>query len=579
MDYDLKVVGAVIVDGSGAPRFTGDIGVKEGRIVAVGKAEGNAREIIDAKGAVVSPGFIDCHTHYDAQVFWDPLITPSVYHGVTTVLSGNCGFTLAPLSGRKADTDYLLAMLAQVEGMPLKSLETAIEPSWNSFGEYLDRIDDGLSVNMAFLVGHSALRRHVMGDRAVGHEATAEEIEEMAALLRKSLSEGGCGFSTTKSYSHSDHNGDPVPSRWATKEEILALSSVVSEFPGTWLELLPPLHDPQQSYELSTAMSLAGQRAVNWNVLIVTSQSPERLASQLRMGSYAAERGARVYGLVQAVPMKNMINFRTGIQLELLDGWNDFLHLPHDWKLAVMRDPASRRKLEKAKDASFQRSGLPEDFGLLLIEHVGSEHNSHWIGKSIADYSRAVGKGPFDALFDLGIEEDLQLSFSPPAMGADDEAWKIRGEVWQDEHCLIGASDAGAHLDAINTFAVATQLLGEGVRKRGILSLEEGVRRITSHLADAFGLTGRGRIELGAAADLVIFDPDTIDCGPINMRDDLPGGETRLYAESVGVLHVIVNGVPVAAGNAPTGRTGGRILHRGTDTHTVPLPQLAEVVR
>jgi N-acyl-D-aspartate/D-glutamate deacylase len=579
MDYDLKIVGAAIVDGCGGPRFGGDIGVKDGKIVAVGVAEGDAREVIDAGGAVVSPGFIDCHTHYDAQVFWDPLISPSVYHGVTTVLSGNCGFTLAPLSGRKADTDYLLAMLAQVEGMPLKSLETAIEPNWNSFGEYLDRIDDGLAVNMAFLVGHSALRRHVMGDRAVGHEASPDEIEAMAALLRKSLSEGGAGFSTTKSYSHSDHNGDPVPSRWATDEEILALASVVSEFPGTWLELLPPLHEPQHAYELSTAMSLAGQRAVNWNVLIVTSQSPERLASQLRMGTYAAERGARVYGLVQAVPMKNMINFRTGIQVELLDGWTDFIHLPHDWKLAVMRDPASRRKLEEAKDASFHRSGLPMDFGLLLIEHVGSERNSHWIGTSIADYSVAVGKLPFDALFDLAIEENLQLSFSPPAMGADEEAWKIRGEVWQDEHCLIGASDAGAHLDAINTFAVGTQLLGEGVRGRGILALEEGVRRITSHLADAFGLTGRGRIALGAAADLVIFDPDTIDCGPINMRSDLPGGETRLYAESVGVHHVIVNGVPVAAGNAPTGRTGGRVLRSGMDTHTVPLGQLAEAAR
>jgi N-acyl-D-aspartate/D-glutamate deacylase len=200
-DYDLKIINAAIVDGSGAPRFKGEIGVKDGRIVAVGKADGVAGEVIDANGAVVSPGFIDCHTHYDAQVFWDPMISPSVYHGVTTVLSGNCGFTLAPLSGRKADTEYLLAMLAQVEGMPLKSLEAAITPTWRTFGEYLDRIDDGLAVNMAFLVGHSALRRHVMGERAVGHEATPEDIKAMAALLRQSLTEGGAGFSTTKSFS------------------------------------------------------------------------------------------------------------------------------------------------------------------------------------------------------------------------------------------------------------------------------------------------------------------------------------------------------------------------------------------
>lgn len=575
MEFDLKIVDAAIVDGTGAPRFNGDIAVRDGIIVALGRVAGEARETIDAKGAVVSPGFIDCHTHYDAQVFWDPTISPSVYHGVTTVLSGNCGFTLAPLSGRKADADYLLAMLSQVEGMPLASLKSAISPTWQSFGEYLDRIDDGLAVNMVFLVGHSALRRHVMGERAVGYEATLPEIEAMAALLRKSIAEGGAGFSTTKSISHSDHNGDPVPSRWASDEEVLALSKVVREFPGTWLELLPPLNDPPHAYELATSMSLAGERAVNWNVMLVTSKHPERLASQLRMGTFAAERGAKVYGLVQAVPMKNIINFRTGIQIELLDGWNEFIHLPHDYKLAAMRDPGIRKKLEASKDASFQRSGLPQDFGQMLIEHVGSQDNSHWVGKRIEDYAWEKGKTVFDALFDLALEEDLQFSFSPPATGEDDESWRLRAEVWQNENCLIGASDAGAHLDAINTFAVATQLLGEGVRRRKILSLEEGVRRITSHLADAFGLKGRGRIVPGAAADLVIFDPDTIDCGPITMRDDLPGGETRLYADSVGVHHVIVNGVPVAAGNEPTGRTGGRVLRSGVDTYTVPLGEPA----
>lgn len=571
MEYDLKIVGATIVDGSGGSRFAGEIGIKDGRIAATGTATGDAREVIDAQGAVVAPGFIDCHTHYDAQVFWDRSISPSVYHGVTTVLSGNCGFTLAPLSGRKEDTDYLLAMLAQVEGMPLNSLKTAVEPTWNSFGEYLDRVDDGLAVNMVFLVGHSALRRHVMGSRAIGHEASPEEIQAMADLLRKSLSEGGAGFSTTKSYSHSDHNGDPVPSRWASDEEILALSAVVSEFPGTWLELLPPLHEPQHSFELSTAMSLAAGRAVNWNVLIITSEAPERLENQLRMGTYAAERGARVYGLVQAVAMKNVINFRTGMQLELLEGWNEFIHLPRDWKLAVMRDPASRRRLEEQKDASFGRSGLPQDFGRFLIEYVGSEHNERWVGKTVADYAAAAGTTAFDALFDLGVEEDLQFSFSPPAAGEDDAAWEIRGQVWQNEHCLIGASDAGAHLDGINTFAVATQLLSEGVRERGILSLEEGVRRITSHLADAFGLKDRGRIVPGAAADLVIFDPDSIACAPIGMRNDLPGGETRLYADAIGVHHVIVNGVPVVRDNQLTGRNGGRVLRSGADTYTVPL--------
>jgi N-acyl-D-aspartate/D-glutamate deacylase len=207
----------------------------------------------------------------------------------------------------------------------------------------------------------------------------------------------------------------------------------------------------------------------------------------------------------------------------------------------------------------------------LLIEQVQSDKNARWVGRYVSDYAQAVGKDAFDALFDLAIEEDLGLSFSPPGIGDDEESWALKREVLRDPSSLIGASDAGAHVDQINTFAITTQLLGEAVRERGMFTLEEGVRRITSHLADTFGLTDRGRIAPGAAADLVVFDPDTIDCGPIEMRHDLPGGEMRLYAESVGVEHVIVNGVPVARGNEATGRIGGRVLRSGRDTHTVPL--------
>jgi N-acyl-D-aspartate/D-glutamate deacylase len=220
---------------------------------------------------------------------------------------------------------------------------------------------------------------------------------------------------------------------------------------------------------------------------------------------------------------------------------------------------------------SYQHSGLPNHFGDFLVEHLASEENSRWIGNYIREYAEMMGKDTFDAVFDLAIEEDLWLSISPPGLGEDEESWRLRGEVWRDEYSLIGGSDAGAHLDSINTFAITTQLLGEAVRERGLFTLEEGVRRITSHLADRFGLTGRGRIEPDAIADLVIFDPDTIDCGPIEMRRDLPGDETRLYAESIGVQHVIVNGVTVARDNLPTGRIGGRVLRGGRDTVTVPL--------
>jgi N-acyl-D-aspartate/D-glutamate deacylase len=572
MDYDLKITGGTIIDGTGAAGYRGDVGVRDGKIIAVGQIDGRGKEEIDADGAVVSPGFIDCHTHYDAQAMWDPMLSPSVYHGVTTVLAGNCGFTLAPFSGRKADADYLLAMLARVEGMPLTSLEAAVKPTWHSFGEYLDAIDGKLAINTGFMVGHSALRRYVMGDRAVGSQATPDEIQAMANLLRKSIAEGGTGFSTTISYSHSDHNGDPVPSRWATDEEILTLSAVVSEYPGTWMELLPATGGwGDRQYELSTAMSLAGQRMVNWNLMVVDARLQSIVEAQLKTGYYAAERGAKVYGLVPAVPIKNVINFRSGVQLDLLPGWNEFVHLPDHEKLAAMQDPAMRARLQESVEKNARSAGLPSDFGLMLIEHVRSARNKKWVGRLTRDYAAEVGLPPFDALFQLAVEEELQLSFSGPELGGDEASWSMRPDIWRDEYSLIGGSDAGAHLDAINTFALSTQLLGEGVRKRGLLPLEEAVWRITGRLADIFGLTGRGRIREGAVADLVVFDPDRIDCGPIVERHDLPQGETRLYAESLGVNHVIVSGVPVAAGNSPTGRLGGKVLRSGRDTQTVPL--------
>jgi N-acyl-D-aspartate/D-glutamate deacylase len=392
----------------------------------------------------------------------------------------------------------------------------------------------------------------------------------MRALLRKSLEEGGCGFSTTDSASHMDHEGNPVPSRWATDDEYLALAAELRDFPGTWLELLPPW-DPERRITLPTQLSLTAQRTLNWNVVVVRAQNPEMVEAQLELGRHAARNGARVLGLVPAAPIKSIVNFRTGALLEMLPEWPAFLLLPHDEKLAAMKDPEVRRKLRAAVEGYDMVGVVPKDLGICLIEQLHSENNARWVGRTVREYAEETGKDPFDALFDLAIEEDLGLSFSPPGIGDDEASWALKREVLKDPNALIGASDAGAHVDQINTFAITTQLMGEAVRERGMFTLEEGVRRITSHLADTFGLTGRGRIAVGAAADLVVFDPETIGCGPMEMRHDLPGGEVRLYAESLGVEHVIVNGIPVARGNAPTGRIGGKVLRSGRDTHTVAL--------
>lgn len=574
---DLAIRNGTVIDGTGRARFRGDIGVENGRIVAIGKIDGPAREEIDAHDAVVAPGFVDVHTHYDAQALWDPMLSPSVFHGVTTVLAGNCGFTLAPLSGRAEDTDYLLRMLSRVEGMPLATLRAAVKPSWRSFGEYLHKLDGTLAINTAFMVGHSALRRAVMGERAVTDKSSGAEIERMSDLLRRSLAEGGVGFSTTISATHSDYEGHPVPSRAATREEMVTLAGVAGEYPGTWLEMVFGARVMREEhYALGADMSRRAGRALNWNVIQIDSRRPDLLAANLRAGDYARERDAAVYALVPAAPMVTLLNFVNCFLIDAIPGWSALVPLSLSQRRQALGDPAFRARLKKgAIEARTMEEARITEWSGFVLEGLSLAHNAQWNGQRLGDCAEALGKEPLDALFDLAVEENLSVSFARAAESTDDRSWEIRRELWRDSRCMIGGSDAGAHLDMLNTFAFSTQLLGEGVRRRKLVPLEEAVHRISGLPADRFGLTGRGRIALGAAADLVIFDPETIDCGPVAMRDDLPENEKRLYADSIGVHHVIVGGVPVAKDNHPTGRLGGRVLRSGRDTHTVPIGEQA----
>lgn len=566
---DLLLKNATIIDGTGSDRRTGSVAIDNGRILAVGTVEGTAEREIDLQGAVVAPGFIDVHTHYDAQAFWDPMLSPSVYHGVSTVIAGNCGFTLAPLSGRPEDSDYLLRMLSRVEGMPLSTLRLAVHPDWRGFGEFLDRIDGTLAVNTAFLVGHSALRRSVMGERAVGHEATDKEIAAMCALLGKSLAEGGCGFSTTISHTHLDYEGEPVPSRWASRDEYLALAETTGRYPGTWLELVHgKLMLQEEDYAFLSDMSITAGRPLNWNLVSVNSATPEVTESHLRAGDHAAQRGGIVHGLVPAVPIIMVLNFMTGFLLEALPGWGEIFRLPPEKRLRALADPQTRAALEHGAETA-ERTFFR--FPTMTIATVTREANQIHVGQTLTAYADAVGKSVYDAMFDLVIEEQLQVTFATEPSGGDEESWRMRLETWRDERAMIGASDAGAHLDMINTFAFSTQLLGEGVRERGLLGLEEAVKLITKVPADRFGLRERGELTPGYVADIVIFDPLEIGCGPIELRADLPGGESRLYADADGIRMVIVNGEIVVQDGAATGTHPGRVLRSGRDTRTVSV--------
>ena len=572
--FDLVVRRGRVVDGTGASAFEADVAILNGRIVEIGEGLGPAAAEIDAGGMVVAPGFIDVHTHYDAQAFWDPKLSPSSNHGVTTVLAGNCGFSIAPLSGRADDAVYLQEMLARVEGMPLDSLKLGVPWDWTSFGEYLDRLDGRLAINAGFLVGHSALRRAVMGARAVGGEATPADLEAMEALLANSIAEGGLGFSTTMSPTHNDGNGAPVPSRHAQTNEYVALAAVAGRFEGTYLEMVA---DPSSGFsdevlERMAAMSKAAGRSINWNLLSPNSSCPEISEAQLRASDYAAERGGKVIALVAPRPPSLVLSFAAGMVLDAFPGWREVMSLPHADRKRELADPAVRQRMnsEMHSERAAGYGALNDWSRWRIIETALPEHRE-LNGVTVGALASRLNKPPLDTLLDLAIEEDLQTRFMPGLTSADEESWRMRAAAWRDPRALIGGSDAGAHLDMIDSFAFSSQLLGEGVRVRRFLELEEAVHRITGLPAAVFGLKDRGTLKPGAYADLVIFDPDTIDAGPIYSRSDLPGGHARLYCDAVGVRDVIVNGAPVIREGEFPGAHHGRVLRAGQDTVTVPI--------
>jgi len=567
----LAIRGGEVVDGSGGQRVHADVGVRDGRIVAVGEDVGDAEQTLDATGLVVAPGFIDVHTHYDAQVFWDPMVTPSSEHGVTTVLGGNCGFSIAPLNGEREDGEYLMRMLSRVEGIPLESLESGVPWNWTSFGSYLSALDGKLAINAGFLVGHSALRRHVMGARALGEAASADDLHQMGALLRKSLSEGGLGFSTTMSRTHNDAEGRPVPSRSASDDELVSLARVVGEFEGAWLEMVSDVGTPfsEANLERMASMSKAAGRTLNWNVLSPDSRHKEVFESQLAASDYAARRGAKVIALAAPQPIKVVLSFAAGMIIDSFAGWEEVMALPLPERKARLADPDVRRQLNASMHADASMRGELGDWSRWTIVETFAAANKALEGQSIGALASRLGKAPLDTLLDLVIEEDLRTLVSPPVSGTDNESWRMRGAAWRDPRAIIGASDAGAHLDMIDTFAFSTQVLSQGVRERNLLGLEEAVHRLTDVPARVFGLRDRGLIANGYWADLVVFDPQTVGCGPLYTRRDLPRGAARLYCDAVGIQHVVVNGREIIRHGRATGVLAGKVLRSGRDTRTV----------
>jgi len=579
LDYLIK--GGTVIDGTGTAGVVTDIGVRDGRIVAVGTIDEAAHETIDAAGLVVCPGFVDPHTHYDAQLFWDPYATPSNMHGITSIVAGNCGFSLAPLDPTNAD--YLLNMMVKVEGMPKAALEEGVPWSWHTFGEFLECFDGRLGVNAGFLVGHTALRRHVMGAASVGNEASAAQLDAMKQLLHESIQAGGMGFSTSLAYTHSDGDGQPVPSRWSTREEVLSLCEVVSHHDGTTLELvsdgcLNGFSDAEVA--LFTDMSLAGQRPVNWNVLTIDSARPDDYQHQMALGAIAAAKGAKVVALTMPILVGMNMSFRNYCALFMLPDWAPIMNLPIDERIAKLRDRETRIFMEnRAASPDAGAFGRLTGWDRYVIGDTYSAVNEGLKGRRIREIARERGERDFFTLLDIVINDDLKTVLWPGPTDDDGESWRMRAEAWSDPNVMIGGSDAGAHLDRMCGAPYTTVFLADCIRGRRLASLEHAVRMITDVPARYFGLRDRGRVAEGWFADLVVFDPQTIDAGEIVLRTDLPGGCGRLYADAKGIEHVFVNGRRIVADGKTTGELPGTVLRSGQHTDTVLIPAVSSTRR
>lgn len=565
---DLAIIGGTVVDGGGGRPVRADVGVRDGRVAAVGDLGEPARETLDAGGLVVCPGFIDPHTHYDAQLWWDPFATPSSWHGVTSVVGGNCGFTLAPL--HKADGDYLRRMMAQVEGMPLAALEEGVDWTWETFEQFLTGLDGRLGVNAGFLVGHCALRRYVMGPEAIGREASEREVAEMADVLRRSLEAGGLGLSTTRSSTHKDGDGEPVASRWASPEELISLCRVVGEYPGTTLEgmvqgCLDRFSD--EEIELFATMSAAAGRPLNWNVLTVDSTDAGKIAHQLRAAARARELGGRVVALTMPILVPMNMSFGTFCALWLIPGWDEVLRGTVEERVARLSDPRVRDDmLARARTSSFARLA---EFGNYVIGDAFHPDLAGVVGRRVDELAAERGQDPFTTLADTVCKDDLRTVLWPQPTSDTDDDWALRSLVWEHPDVMLGGSDAGAHLDRMCGSPYFTRFLADALRGRRLVSLERAVQLLTDVPARLFGLRGRGRIEPGGHADIVVFDPETVDAGPATLVPDLPGESPRLIAEPIGVRHVFVNGAETVRDGTPTGTLPGTVLRSGTQTDTV----------
>jgi N-acyl-D-aspartate/D-glutamate deacylase len=569
---DLVIRGGSVVDGTGAAASTGDVGIFDGRIVSVGRVEQEAKTTIDGDGLVVAPGFVDLHSHYDAQLFWDPTLSPSPLHGVTTAVSGNCGLTLAPAA--PGDREFLTRLLARVEAIPVEALLAGVTYQWESFAELLDVVEaKPLALNIGFMVGHSAIRRAVMGPAASTEKASPDQIAAMRALLGGALAAGGFGFSTANVATQVDGDGRPTPPNLADPSEFIALAAECGLHPGTSIEFIPGSFlsgFSDDDIELMADMSAAANRHLNWNTPLINPAIPDLYLRQLAASDLAAQRGGRVVPMFmpQNGPLRH--DFNEAYVFRAVPGWAEVFTLEGDARLRALSDPATRAELKAAVDAPTQGLAVVvRNWAGYEVNDVGDPALAHLLGRNIGELAKERGVSPFDAMLDIVVQARLDVGFVRYQYPDDEWTARARLDVLKDPRVVLGASDAGAHGEMMVGADFPTRCIGELVRDKQIFTIEEMVHQFSDVTARLYGLKDRGRIKPGMWADLVVFDLSRIGAGPMKKVQDLPAGASRLTTESTGVEHVLNTGTEVVRHGQFTGDLPGRLLRSGRDTVTV----------
>ena len=553
MSYDLVLRGGRVVDGSGLPSYLADVAIKNGKIFEVGRVKANGSKTIDVDGLVVAPGFIDHHTHMDAQIQWDPYATAEPLHGITSIVMGNDGLALAPVNS--GDEHELVTSFVRFEAMPRHALEKGIPWGWSSYGDYLDSLEGRLGINVGGLVGHIALRHYVLGQEAADRAAKPAEIQRMKQAVAEAMKGGALGFSTNRNERHMREDGKPIPSRLADDEEFFSLCDALGEMNAGVIQSNLGQYTRKHFVTYDRLVRRTGRPSVGQTVVHRTN-APDRWKEQLDAVAPTFRDGYLPYLRTHTVPNFRHFTLKNTQAFDEFETWKNLMFMEEEPRKCAFADPQIRRQLRDDL-ADRRETNFHRRWDIVTVEKVAKPENHRYVGKSVEEVGKMRGQDALDAFLDLALEEDLETTFVNYNSGGDARAM---AEILRSPYILVGSSDAGAHVQFAAENGYCTTFLGLWVREKGVMSLEQAIHKLTFMVASVYGLEGRGLVRPGYAADLAAFDADTVNAGEVEWLQDFPANTNRLIQRSVGMHYVLVNGRPIYENGKLTGELPGQVL-------------------